>query len=401
MKHSIKKIFQNLNAYMLFVLLASLVFMMLTFERQLSFDKINNLNNQRSIVSKISTLDTDDIDLTLIRFNGASAQLKSEINKLQDIYKYNFSEKYVVGNETQYLAALAKLDDLRKTFTEKSHDYYTELKDANARERNKEALDKSLNELNGHIDALTLKDVEYDQAAFDVFKYFYAFAFVIVFIATLWYGKSLGSIYKDILFLISTNGNPEQYKVYSQEADAISLRMKRKTVVTDNPSMIDQVTGINNYKGLVNSYADKRDMKDSYFTSVTILEIDNFSKSKRTYSQELTQAILKKIAFTISLHEKATDVVARTDYNQFTIILSRPSKEKAFRDADIIKQSVGELKFNTPDGESVTTTGAFIIKPNNTHLEEAIKQAQDILNNAKKIGNNKVLQTINMANLKV
>ena len=178
--------------------------------------------------------------------------------------------------------------------------------------------------------------------------------------------------------------------------DAISLRMRRKTVTTDNPILMDQVTGINNYKGLVQGYSDKKDMKDSFFTAVVVLEIDNFSKSRRTYSQELTQAILKKIAFTISLHEKATDVIARTDYNQFTIILSRASKEQAFKDADIVKQSISELKFNTPDNASITTTGGFIIKPNNTNLEEAMRQAKEILADAKKIGNNKVLQTINM-----
>ncbi|MFK5937452.1 MAG: GGDEF domain-containing protein [Sulfurimonas sp.] len=397
MRHAISKIFQNLNVYMLFVLFASFIFMTLSFEQQLSFDKINNLDKQKKIASKIASLQTDDLELALIQINGNLAQLKSDINKLKDIYKYNISEKYILNNEEEYFAQLSKLNQLIDIFVNNARFYYTNVKDTQKVQESKDTLQTSFEILNQHIDSIMLKDVDYNQEKFDIFKYFSVFSFIAIFMATIWYRKKLHNIYSDILHLVSVENNKETYRIYTQEMDAISLRMRRKVVATDNPILMDQVTGINNYKGLVQGYADKKDMKDSFFTAVVILEIDNFSKSKRTYSQELTQAILKKIAFTISLHEKATDVIARTDYNQFTLILSRVSKEQAFKDADIVKQSIGELNFNTPDNASITTTGGFIIKPNNTNLEEALRQAKEILAAAKKIGNNKVLQTINMA----
>jgi diguanylate cyclase (GGDEF)-like protein len=175
--------------------------------------------------------------------------------------------------------------------------------------------------------------------------------------------------------------------------------MNRKTVNTDNPSMLDPVTGINNHKGMINAYSQKKGLKDSNFTSVTILEIDNFSKSKRAYPQELTQAILKKVAYTISLHEQPVDVIARTDYNQFTLILSRTSKEQSFKDVELIRQSISELRFNVPDkgSSSVTVSGGFIVKPNHTNLDEALKQAKEILIYAKNTGTNRILQTRDMA----
>ena len=88
---------------------------------------------------------------------------------------------------------------------------------------------------------------------------------------------------------------------------------------------------------------------------------------------------MKKIAYTISLYEQPVDVIARTDYNQYTIILSRPSKEQCFKDADLIRESIADLKFNVPNvgTERITVTGGHIIKPNNTALDEAIKQAKD------------------------
>jgi len=365
------------------------------FEQQLSFDKINNLSHQKQILSKMASLETDDLELALIQINGSLAELKSNTNELKDIYKYSISEKYILNNKEEYFAQLNKLNSLIDSFIKNLYIYYKNLENTLKTQENTNNLKTSLALLNHHIDSIILKNVSYNEEKFDIFKYFSGFSFIVIFIATLWYRKRLYFIYTDIIYLASGQNNKESYNIYTQEMDAISLRMRRKTVTTDNPILLDQVTGINNYKGLVQNYADKKDMKDSYFTAITILEIDNFSKSKRTYSQELTQAILKKIAFTLSLHEKATDVIARTDYNQFTLIFSRPSKEQAFKDADIVKQSISELNFNTPDNTTITTTGGFIIKPNNTNLEEAMKQAKETLTAAKKIGNNKVLQTMN------
>jgi diguanylate cyclase (GGDEF)-like protein len=150
---------------------------------------------------------------------------------------------------------------------------------------------------------------------------------------------------------------------------------------------------------MLSSYSSKKGMKDSNFTSVTVFEIDNFSKQKRAFSQEFTQAILKKVAFTISLHEQATDVIARTDYNQFTVILSRASKEQSFKDVDIIRQSISEIKFKVPGGDSttITTSGGFIIKPNNLHLDEAIRKAKEVLIHAKKNGKNTISQIRDLA----
>ena len=99
MKHSIKKIFLSLNAYMLFVMFASFIFMMFTLERQLSFDKIQILNAQKSIILSLTNLKKNDLELALIQFNGKTAQLQSEIEKLYNIYKYSFTEKYILDNQ--------------------------------------------------------------------------------------------------------------------------------------------------------------------------------------------------------------------------------------------------------------------------------------------------------------
>jgi len=392
MKNSIKFIFQNLNTYMFFVMFVSFIFMVISLEKELYFSKLENLENQKKIVSSLTKLNKKDLELALIQFNGKTAQINSEITKLHNIYKYSITEKYLINNQTEYMNDLEILSRLINIFNTNAKTYYVDTKDRTKEKADKLKLQKSFYTIMHQIDLIKERSIVYSQETYNIFKYLFIVSFVLIFLATLWYRNRMNRIYKDITHLMTIDHQTKAYTIYTREADAISLRMKKRNIGSNNPEMVDKVTEINNYKGLMSSYAQKKGMKDSFFTSVTILEIDNFSKSKRTYPQDLTQAILKKIAFTITLYERPTDIIARTDYNQFTIILSRETKEQAFKDADTIRQSISELRFNTPDKANITTTGGFIIKPNNTSLEEAIRQAKDVLENTVKIGRNRIVQ---------
>ena len=399
MKHSIKKIFMNLNTYLFFVLLVAFVSMMLTLEQQLSFEKVNNLNQQKKIIKSLTTLDKDDIELALIQFNGKSTQLHQEIDKLKSLNRYDYSGKYIFSHEEEYLSDLNSLSQLTTAFNNAAHEFYVDNANEKIKKEAQKNLDTAFTTIIDKINDILIRNIEYNQEKFRVIKVVTIVIFVIVFFATLLYRKRLFSIYKDIEYLYQIEKVKKGHSIYTLEADAIAMRMNRKNVTTDNPTMIDPVTDINNHKGMVNSYSNKKNLKDSNFTAVTILEIDNFSKTKRAFSQEMTQSILKKLAYTISLHEQAVDVIARTDYNQFTLILSRASKEQAFKDTELIRQSIEELKFNEPNKGPVviTVSGGFVIKPNNSNLEEAMRQAKEILHYAKSMGTNRILQTRDLA----
>jgi diguanylate cyclase (GGDEF)-like protein len=384
---------------MFFILFVSFVAVMFTFEHKLSFEKVDNLNNQKKIISTLTKLKKDDVELALIQFNGKSTQLLQEIDKLKNMYKYSLIDRYVLGNRQEYLDDLEKLKKLTLEFNQSAHEYYVKNSTKDLEKIKKDKLENAFEAINKLINDLLLKNISYNQKKFSIINNIVIAIFILVFFATIWYRRRLNYIYKDIEYLYQIDKGKKSHEIFSLEADAISLRMNRKSVTTDNASMIDPVTGINNHKGMLNTYSTKKGLKDSNFTSVTILEIDNFSKSRRTFSQEITQAMLKKVAYTISLHELPIDVIARTDYNQFTLILSRPSKEQSFKDVELIRQSISELKFNIPNKgpTNITVSGGFVIKPNNTNLDEALKQAYEILKYAKTTGINKILQTRDLA----
>ncbi|MDA3909370.1 MAG: GGDEF domain-containing protein [Sulfurimonas sp.] len=397
MKHSINKIFNNLSMFLIIITLTVGLVTLLVLEQNSSYAKINNLKNQKNIIQSLANLQKKDIELALIQFNGKSTQLHHEIEKLHNLNKYDYTGKFLLGNSEEYLSDLDKLSKLTINFNKIAHQYYIDNLE-NAEEKNQE-LKNTFYSINTFLDAMVIKNISYNEDKFHILQKITIFAFIITLLTTFWYRRRLNSIYADVLHLYAIDKNKKDYDIFSQEADAIKLRMNRKPVVTDNPAMLDPVTQINNHKGMLSSYSNKKGMKESNFTSVTVFEIDNFSKQKRAFSQELTQSILKKVAFTMSLHEQATDVIARTDYNQFTVILSRTSKEQSFKDIDIIRQSISEIKFKAPGGDSITITasGGFIIKPNNQSLDESIRQAKEVLKYAKKNGKNIISQIRDVA----
>lgn len=395
MKHSIKGIFKNLSMFLIAATIFAAFGVLAAIDHNSSYTKIDNLESQKKIVSEILNLPTDNLELSLIKLNGKTTQLQYDTDKLRSLYEYSFTERFVLLNSKEYLDDLSVLDSLIRKFNLSANEYYN-----NKRgdiELKQSELKQNAEVIKEHLNSIIFKAINYDKAKFNIHKNVTYLAFITILLAALWYRKQLELIYKDLEFL--NNANITQYSTFSHEADSISLRIKRKPVVSENPAMLDAVTGINNLKGMMNSYAEKKGIKESNFTSVTVFEIDNFSKTNKAYSQELTQTILKKIAFSMSLHQQAADVVARTDYNQFTVILSRPSKDQSFKDAEEIRKSISELKISTPElGDiEITLSGGHVIKPNNITLEEAIRQAKKILLHSQKTGKNKISQVKDLA----
>lgn len=394
MKHSIKNIFKNLSVFFVLATIFAGFGVLVAIDHTSSYTKVENLTNQKTIILEILNLSKESIEISLIKLQGKTTQLRYDVEKLHSLYEYSILEKLLLSNSKEYLSDLDTLDKLRVDFTKKADAYYNSSLDS---EIHINELQESFNSLNSHITAIIIRSIYYDQAKFNVHKKVTYFAFLVILFATLWYRKRLALIYKDLEFL--NNVNLQRYETFSQEAESISLKIKRKPVIAENPAMLDAVTGINNLKGMMNSYSERKGIKDSNFTSVTVFEVDNFSKTNKAYSQELTQSILKKIAFSISLHEQLTDVIARTDYNQFTVILSRATKDILFKDAENIRQSISELKLNSAEMGDIelSISGGHVIKPNNLSLEEAIRQAKKVLLHAQKTSKNRISQVKDLA----
>lgn len=394
MKHSVKNIFRNLLLSLGVAVIIAAVGVLVALDHASSYKKIDTLTNQKALASEILNLSKENLELSFIQLEGKKTQLRYDIEKLHSIYQQSFVERFIISNSKEYLADLDALELLRADFVKKANTYFEGKKDEEVKIAE---LTVSYNSYKNYIDTIIIKSLSYDQVKFNIQRWIIILVFATILIIAIWYRKRLSLIYKDLEFLNSVNFG--HYDTFSQEVDAVLLKIKRKPTTSENPSMTDALTGINNLKGLMGAYAEKKETKDGAVTSVTVFEVDNFSASNKPYSQELTQSILKKIAFSVSLHRQATDIIARTDHNQFTVIFSRPNKEQLLKSVQNICKSIAELKISSPElGKiEVTLSGGHVIKPKNLSLAEAIRQAKKILSHAQKNGKNRIFQTKDVA----
>lgn len=398
MKHSVKKIFRNISIFMCGISLFAVIFFLAAFLQERSNTKIDILNNQKKTASSILELEKNSTQVMLIELDGKSKQLSIEIEKLYTLYENDFIEKHLLSGSQEYMQDLNELSSSSTLLGLEAVKFYEKEDQSDFSAKNE--LEKRVYSFNKKIDSIITKAVACNQTRINIQKYIALSALIYILAGLIWYGRRLEHIYRDLEFLYLINHEDKKYSVFSEEANAISHRIdKKQTIIQKDLSMLDPVTELNNLKGMISSYAEKKGMRDDNFTSLCIIEIDNFSLENKIYSQELTQTILKKIAYIISLHEQASDIIARTDYNQFSVILCRAKKEEAFKEIDDIRKSISELKINSQElkDAKITVSGGYIIKPNNISLEEALLQAKKVLKHAKQNGKNKISQIKDLA----
>ena len=392
MKLSIKKILNNLT--LLFTIL-TLILGLATFtsvSEYTSFGKINNLQGQKKLINLISTLGREDLELSSIQYRGKSATLHNEISKLHKLFSYDLSGRFIFDHEQSYKNELDDLKAYATLYTDAVGEWYDESEEGlDAREK---AMLSAQVRLINQIDNIIEQNIAYEYDKFVIRETLIYLAFLLALGMVLWYSRRFSHIYKDLQSLYSVDLDLNSYEILTHEVEAIAKRMNRKSVTSQNPAMLDPVTQINNYKGMVHAYGNKKGVKESNFTGLCVFEIDHFKELDKRYPKEFTQAVLKKIAFMMALHEQPTDVIARIDYCQFVVILSRPSKESALKDCETIRKSIEETGFKVPRAEtlSLSVSGGYIVKPNNKTLDEAIAQAREILKTAQESGRNRIAQ---------
>lgn len=396
MKQSIKSIFNTVFFSVISLAIIALVLIIISLDYNNSYEKIQNIYQQKAVALEIVNYPKDaNIDNTLNQIAAKSIHLQSQTTTLLNIYDFSIIEHFI-ADKNDYLKDVDALNRLIAKFTQNANNYFTNSKTNSLEEQKKAELEKSFYELLLHQDDMIKKTIDINKKKLSILRVVAVTLFILL-VATAFLHKSrLKSVYEDLVYLLDVSiGN---YVVFSQEADAIALRMKKKPQVSENPTMIEGITGLKNLKGLMNSYGQKKGLKDENFTSVTIYEIDDFQNLKAKYPQEFIESIFKKISGIMSLHEKIADVVAFAE-NQFILVLSRPTKDECYKESNNIRQSIAELKFSSAQTGAmhIYLSGGFVIKPNNVSLEESMKQAKKILNYAQSSGGNKISQIRDLA----
>jgi len=392
MQQSILKIFKNMNIQNIIIFLLSLFILLFFIEKNISNNNIQAFNSYERILHEYLEKSKDKNSLKILDYNAKMATIYNEIDAITQMSKYYYLSSAFLKDFKNHNLQLLKLKQSIQKYDSLLRVHFDSSDKKKVKQRVLE-IEKAFYEVNKNINIYVTDALYLNNERFTIYSKAFYLLFFLTLLNVLWYKKNFDLIYKDIMILKDLDSSKDS-QINTIEIDSIALRMKRKSSASDDPSMLDPVTNIYNDKGMIQAYSEKKKSKNNSFSSVTVLEIDNFSKNNRPFTQELTQDILKKVAYSLSLHKQAGDIIARTDYNQFTLIYARSNKAELFKDTDLLRQSISEIKFLNQNQEKiqVTVSGGFVEKSTNNAIEESIKRAKELLQHAQKHGNNKIIQ---------
>ncbi len=166
-------------------------------------------------------------------------------------------------------------------------------------------------------------------------------------------------------------------------------------------STTDELTGLHNRKYLQERLDAEISRARRYKTPLSCLlfDIDFFKVVNDMYGYEWGDVLLKNFADKLKAMIRKEDVLTRYGDEEFIVILPNTSEDNAFLFAERFRRNIEKMEF-IPAGEEerhpITVSGGISTYPCLANVEEdantVIRYAEHALYNAKKRGQNKIVQ---------
>lgn len=200
-----------------------------------------------------------------------------------------------------------------------------------------------------------------------------------------------------------TNSNLERQLEASR--DDISA-LQRDLDDVRRESMLDPLTKISNRKsfdeGISRAIIDA--VSNSHPLCVLMIDIDHFKRFNDTYGHQTGDQVLRLVAMTLKSNIKGKDIAARYGGEEFVAVLPQTDMEGAVIVAENIRQAIQAkelLKRSTNEklGRVTASFGVAMFHPSDT-TTSLIERADSCLYAAKHAGRNRVVNEIELANIK-
>ena len=394
MQLSIYKVFGGIKSLFTLILLLTILLAATIVSEYSSFYKLMNLQKEKELVETVYNLSRNDLDLANIQYRGKNTQLKHNAEELSGLYEYDYVNKFTTAGT--YKNELTKLQYAINDFNVAAGDWYTQeqISEAELLIRKEQFL-KTYTIVLQQINAVIENNVQFEERRFQLQLGLIFLLFLLASILFTWGSGRLNKVQNDIRTLQRLE-NEDVSEFSTVEADAISKHLGRttKAPTAQNPAYLDSLTGINSNKGFMHEYGEKKSQKLGNYTAVCIFSVDKLNEIEMQYPQEFAETVLKKASFMLSLYRQHNDIIGRLEHNQFVILLSRQDKTSAINDCELIRKSVEETPFKSPDGKStnVTLSGGFVQKMSTQALGEVVTKANKVLSMSIQHGGNRIAQ---------
>lgn len=165
---------------------------------------------------------------------------------------------------------------------------------------------------------------------------------------------------------------------------------------TENLAIRDGLTGLYNHRQfqILLKEAITRSVRYQSPLALVICDIDHFKQVNDTYGHRFGDKVLKTIAGRLQASiREGIDNTARYGGEEFALILAETDSKSAIETVNRIRLEIGNIKFQTPEGNKINCTMSFGIAVYGVHAKERellIKHADKALYKAKDNGRNRV-----------
>ncbi len=159
-------------------------------------------------------------------------------------------------------------------------------------------------------------------------------------------------------------------------------------------ALVDTLTGLANRRKVLSliEFEEKRVRREQYQYVIAMIDVDDFKKINDTYGHEAGDLVLVEMASALTDIIRQEDQACRWGGEEFLILFSGQTLEKARVIAEKIRRAIEELEihYNSVTLRITVTIGLSISRPGISYTE-CIKEADDAMYRGKKEGKNRVL----------
>jgi diguanylate cyclase (GGDEF)-like protein len=165
-------------------------------------------------------------------------------------------------------------------------------------------------------------------------------------------------------------------------------------------SVRDSLTGLFNRRHLDASLArlfatrNRTRIAERRAISVILFDLDHFGAFNKQHGHQLGDEVLRSFSRVLRERSRSSDIVARFGGEEFLVVLDGAGRDEAVRIANDVRESFGALRFDAPDGQTLTATvsaGCAGLGDGSVTAETLLSIADVGLAMAKQAGRNRVV----------